>query len=367
MTLLEDYVESSVSNCIKFLREQIDLCLSKSRKYSVHTMVISFFMFMQSPSCSESLQEHAVLCLPHSQYLRKLIFQFGTSLNRMEQHVHFFKLRCNSLEEKDKIVILRIDEMYLKQNISYKRGILTGQAMNNTLAEANTVLAFFVSSAFSNFKEIVSLIPVKNLTGSELHEYTVNTLELLHGCGFRVLTVISDNNRVNRNMFTLLTKSANEYSFKLSPLGNEIYVMFDPVHILKCVRNNWINLKDSDKTFIFPSFDGSVINSNELCYAKFSDVRNLYRSELGQLVKLAPKLNNKSVFPSSIEKQNVNLAVNIFHETTHAALVYFGVIDTAMFVGIILKWWSIMNIKDPVKGVRKRNDLAHPFSSIDDE
>jgi hypothetical protein len=51
--------------------------------------------------------------------------------------------------------------------------------------------------------------------------------------------------------------------------------MFDTVHIAKCIRNNWINLKDSAKTFIFPSFDAISIedvSDQNVLKAKFTEL-----------------------------------------------------------------------------------------------
>jgi hypothetical protein len=43
---------------------------------------------------------------------------------------------------------------------------------NSSTQEAKTIQAFLISSAFGNFKSVVSLTPVKNLVGEELYELT---------------------------------------------------------------------------------------------------------------------------------------------------------------------------------------------------
>ena len=32
----------------------------------------------------------------------------------------------------------------------------------------------------------------------------------------------------------------------------KLYILFDFVHIIKSIRNNWLNLKDYDLTFTYP-------------------------------------------------------------------------------------------------------------------
>jgi hypothetical protein len=46
---------------------------------------------------------------------------------------------------------------------------------------------------------------------------------------------------------------------------------------------NWINLKDSEKTFIYLSFENDSVYR-----AKFSVIRNLYKKEVNLVVKKAP-------------------------------------------------------------------------------
>ena len=40
-----------------------------------------------------------------------------------------------------------------------------------------------------------------------------------------------------------------------------MFFLFDSVHILKCIRNNWLNLRSFDKSFVFPRFDFADITT----------------------------------------------------------------------------------------------------------
>ena len=50
-------------------------------------------------------------------------------------------------------------------------------------------------------------------------------------------------------------------SFIINPtsihITQKIFLMFDTVHLLKCVRNNWIN--DIDQTFTYLDFDNCFV------------------------------------------------------------------------------------------------------------
>ena len=75
-------------------------------------------------------------------------------------------------------------------------------------------------------------------------------------CGFQIVTVIADNNKINRAMFKSFCDGELKSSFQ-NPLfpGQSIFLLFDSVHLLISIRNNWLNQKESNQTFIFPSFE----------------------------------------------------------------------------------------------------------------
>ncbi|XP_049796730.1 uncharacterized protein LOC126213147 [Schistocerca nitens] len=355
-------------NCcatLLFLLEQIDLLAMNKRTYSVDMMMHAFIIYNQSPACYAALRSSGLLTLPHVKHIQQLSSSLKICPTNKSQNAHFLKIVVDKLDEREKFVILQVYEIYVKPCIQFKGGKLHGYAENNAPSEARTVLAFLTSSLYGSFKEVVHLVPVKQLSGSDLHKLTLNVLQFLSSCGLTVVVIISDNNRINRNMFSLLVKnSSSPYSF-LS-CGSPVFVMFDTVHLLKSIRNNWLNQRDSDRTFKFPHFDST---SNDLLMAKFSDIENLYKKELDQLLKLAPRLTHKSVYPSSLERRNVSLVCNIFNETTLTGLKaeYGEISGTVHFVEIILRWWNIINVKNCTKGIHKQNELCLPFTSASDD
>jgi hypothetical protein len=64
------------------------------------------------------------------------------------------------------------------------------------------------------------------------------------------------NNRVNRNIFTeICGGSLMPYVQHPCSADRMLFFLFDHVHLLKCVRNNWLGHSDPDNTF----FSGYVI------------------------------------------------------------------------------------------------------------
>ena len=140
-----------------------------------------------------------------------------------------------------------------------------------------------------------------------------------------------------------------------------LFIMFDTVHLFKCIRNNWFNEKM--QCLLFPSFN----NFQERKLAQLNTIKTLYMSESNSLVKLAPSLNQKVLFPSSFERQNVKLVTGLFNEKVVAALTLLHPSEDGLieFLNIINKWWNIVNVKTFLKGQTRHLPEAEPIKAVD--
>ena len=86
--------------------------------------------------------------------------------------------------------------------------------------------------------------------------------------------------------------------------------------------------------------------------------------ELDTYLRKAPKLSYKSLHPGN-NKQDVNMAIAIFHESTIAASQYYftGRPDMANFMKVIWTWWTIANSRQQYRS----NPLANAISNHDDK
>jgi len=136
------------------------------------------------------------------------------------------------------------------------------------------------------------------------------------------------------------------------------------MHLLKSIRNNWIN--QIDQTFCFPSITGNAVK------ACFAHLRQLYDSERSAVLKLAPGLTWTALHPNNTQRQNVKLALKIFDEKNVSALAQFGTrfqfdtTGTSNFILTIIHFWKIMNVKNPIKGHQLKDDFCTPIRSLQD-
>ena len=306
--------------CIRVVRhvvQQLDLLQQCKTKYCGDYLHWAFQVFSLSPSAYGFLRD-STLMLPHPVYLRKLSSCFtvepGTECNA---HLTYLTKKCQLLEPHERYVTMLLDEIYVQPKVSYKGGTVKGFAANCDMTQATTVQAFMICSILSHRKDIAALVPVKNLTAPYLKDITMHIIRMVEKAGFRIVCLISDNNRVNGNMFRLLCGGLLQPCID-HPCDNsrKLFFLFDTVHLFKCIRNNWINQKDSDQTLTFPD----MLDANLIHKAKFSVLKQLHENEKNNHVKLAPSLSYKALNPSNTERQSVPLMLCIFNEKVVAAL-----------------------------------------------
>ena len=125
-----------------------------------------------------------------------------------------------------------------------------------------------------------------------------------------------------------------------------LFFLFDTVHILKCIRNNWLGQKDTSKCRIFPkfSFNGNHELDN-VPSAPFCTLQKLHAQESQSLLKQYYKMTAKALSPNNFERQNVNLVLQIFNEYTIQKLLTLGkekclpnFAGVAEFINIFFIW-----------------------------
>lgn len=345
---------------LELLENQLYLLNATRKQYTMPTLLFSFAIYSQSSSTYNCLRKF--FNLPTKRYLQHVTSSLIVSVSDDITTKQTYLLHlCSGLNEREKIVCLLVDEIYLKSSLNYKAKTITGYAVNNVNELAKTMQTFMIISPFGHFKEVVRLLPVQSLSGNALKEIVFETIKYIQLHGFKILAIITDNNRVNQNMF----KQFSDTYYITNPdyANDKIFLTYDSVHILKNIRNNWINLKDPEKSFIFPSFENPTIKQR----ASFMDLRNFYKKEINSINKKAYKINDKTLYPNTFERQNVSLVQNIFHDSTIAALKWENVSNgTATFLEIIKQWWDIVNVKNVIKGKIKRNEWSTPIYSSSD-
>ena len=307
-----------ISIRLQFILCQLEnLKLSKNnRRYNVLTLVLSLKAQLISSGCYRYLQSLECLSLPHPSTLRRLYSNMGLDT----YFIDYLKVSCKAFTKYKRNILLQLDEIHVKTDYTYKGGKIFGSSCINWNLDdaedissqcdpAKTVLAFQVSSLYTNWSEIVRLLPCCNTKASELLPIVQQVIIDIEKCDLRVIAICTDDYQLNVSLFkSLANKSSNLELTCPNPSDptRSIFLMFDPVHIVKCIRNNWINQKDTNTTFTFPSIDQYFGGTfpYQVSTATFIDLRNIYKLEQFSNAKIAHKLTSRVVWPSTLERKS---------------------------------------------------------------
>lgn len=84
------------------------------------------------------------------------------------------------------------------------------------------------------------LIRIHFSLGKQQASMVLNLIKMLQSKGFIVTIILTDNNKINQKMFEILAGLLNFFINPDFP-SLKIYLMYDPIHLIKNFRNNWIN------------------------------------------------------------------------------------------------------------------------------
>ncbi|KAK8756868.1 hypothetical protein V5799_000430 [Amblyomma americanum] len=370
------------SALFRLLNEQIALTLAAPiRRYSAETLVFSSILHSISPHAYNFARSASMLTLPHPSTLRRVCSKYGGDPMQEQNQAHFLsyiKERVKCMEPHEKTVVLMLDEIHIKPYFDYKGGSIVGSSANSQEA-ATTAHVFMVQSLLSANKDVIHILPVSKMNSEILHEYCKKIILEVESMGLKVIAVVTDNNSLNRKMMSLFSRNHEVNIVYPHPADKSrpLFFVIDPVHILKCVRNNWINQKNEGTCFYFPemSLSGELpVGPPRMKAASFEAVRQLYSSEKTSLLKFGYKLNAKAVNPTPMERQNVKLVLNVMNpfianalEMRGEAFQLMSANSTALFINIITNWWKVVNVKSPSKGRRLNDSLQNPVTTVVDQ
>lgn len=103
----------------------------------------------------------------------------GCSLSYEHEQMRYLRFKAQSLTDREKYVVLQIDEIHVMQSLQYRGGRITGLAENATTEQANSIQAFLIASMAGSLREIVSLVAVKQLTSATLKDMIMKVISLL--------------------------------------------------------------------------------------------------------------------------------------------------------------------------------------------
>lgn len=310
-TQLMKKVNSSTFNFI-MSQMKIQKKTPQGRRYSLDDKIMALSMFKNSPKGYKFLS--TVFALPSKKTLYNLLQQvpFNTGINY--HIINNLKHQAEKLNILDRYCTLLFDEMALDATLTYdkKSDSIFGFEENN-LKFANHVLVFMLRGLRKKFKQPIAYYFCCGTTKTEdLVSYIKEIICAVQTTGLKIKATVCDQGCTNQAAINILVKETihlcktqNIVDKYLGFLINneEIVPLYDPPHLLKCMRNNLLtkNLK----------FNYNGKNQT----ASWSHIETLYRldkqNEIYDLRTL-PKLTEAHIIPSKIRKMRVSVAAQVF-------------------------------------------------------
>lgn len=329
-------LEGDNAKRLTFLTRQLQLLCLKKFSTSDYCFGIESF-----PTCHyDHLRDFLVL--PSKRKLQSIVS--GTNRNAVLEKT--FK----KTYDQQKNVFLIVDEVKIRPMIAYSGGVLNGMAKNNPESKATSMLCVLMKCLHGGPSLMLSITPVHKLTSSFQFDIVKEAAIIVEKAGGIVLGSITDNHKINQQ-FCKLFNRLNDFQ-AVHPLDHQRpwFLLYDTVHILKCIRNNWLTERCQK------------ISIDTIHVASFSEIRDLYSEEKSNILKTAP-LTLAAVYPSKLQLQNVTHVLKVFNDKVVAALRLKGANDTANFIQEILNWWNTVNVSANGLDIKFKN----PYQAVQDK
>lgn len=293
-----------------------------------------------------------------------------------KESLDILKTKAAEMKDKGKHLLgcLMMDEMAIRQQVVWDEktkkleGVVHQHSNRHTApieqtAVAKEALVFMVTSVQdqdqTTWKIPVAYFLINGMSAEEKKHLIKTVLTSLHDAGVKIIAFTFDGTTTNIATANALGCSIRGSSvpikttFKHPASDHDVFVLMDPVHMLKLVRNT-LNAQKS------------LIGPNGVVEWKYIENLNLYQNAIGQ--KLAPKLSDRHVhFENS--KMKVVLAVQVLSNSVAVALDqlrgihedFAGCSATVEFISLFNDLFDLTNSMNETAKDFKRPLSKHNF------
>ena len=146
--------------------------------------------------------------------------------------------------EVDRLPAVLMDKMAIKQSVDYNggkdelKGFEDFGILGKTNDVSNHAMAFFVGGLVMKWKQPVGyFLSSGPMAGKAMKSLLFDCINKLTERGLIVKVVICDQGSYNRNLFESVLQVNEQKSYFVVSV-DKVYVLYDPPHLLKNIRNN---------------------------------------------------------------------------------------------------------------------------------
>lgn len=313
------------------------------RKWSEEDIASAFYMNSLSPKFYEFLRTKKGFPLPCKSTLNLKANTFPCEPGILDSVLSILKVTSESLTELEKLAVISLDEMAIKEEWCYDKGkdILYKPHQKVTVVMLHGLIGKWKQPIYYDFD-------TKNMA-----EILMDIIKKVEKAGYPVVALVHDLGPANLKLWK---------AWGIDPIGTkkisienpcaadrQIYVFADVPHLLKLIRNNFIDYGFSLK-------NGSYISDTSI-REMLSGTRTEYA--------LAHKISEADLNVVGQQRQRVKHAAHLLSESCSNSITYLGERgllktknwrETAELIKVVDEWFDTMNSHG--KCTKKQSRLA---------
>ncbi|XP_026471481.1 uncharacterized protein LOC113375750 [Ctenocephalides felis] len=290
----------------------------KGRKFTEEDKILALSLYKKSPKAYYFWRQ--IFILPSPQTLRKLLSEIPlySGINEC-----LFNTLSSAISHKkyesSKYCVLMFDEISLSSELSYdrKKDHIVGfveLANGRKSLFADHALVFMIKGIKDRWKQPVALyFSEGGVNSSDLKYLIVDVAKKLFNIGLKVVATVCDQYAANCKAVNMLLNDTEEY-YKTKNLhwnklffeidGHEIVPLYDPPHLLKCMRNN------------FAKYNVKFIGLDGVEYeASWKDIIDYYNHDsTSSMFRRCPTLTEHHLDQTKMKRMKVSLAAQVFSQ-----------------------------------------------------
>ncbi|GFN82568.1 transposable element p transposase [Plakobranchus ocellatus] len=240
-----------------------------------------------------------------SRSMHNLNIQPGFNVNIMD----LFKIKVNSIADQEKLSAILVDEMAIKKFLNYNptydivEGLEDFGSLGKTGQFADHALVFMLRGLTKKWKQSIANFLSSGPTKVHvLQHLVIESVRQERALGLKPKLVIWDQGSNNRAVTQRLGMTSQDPYFFVD--GEKIFLVFDPPHLIKNVRNNL-------KKYGF-TVSGEIVS--------WSHIEEFYKQDSATPIRFATKLTKKHITLPPFANLSVKLATQVLSHTVAAGI-----------------------------------------------
>ena len=309
---LEEALQKLPESLANFVRMQMKLHSKKKhgRRYSPELKSLAISLFHASGKAYRLLSK--LFILPSKSSLHRYISKMPNNTGISQGSLKIIEKKVMQMNPREKACTLCMDEISLKTNLFYNVasdkiiGLEDFGGGYRTNKVATSAFVLLIRSISGNWKQPLGYYLVNGGCPSDnMEDIVKEAIDKLECIGLNVVVVMSDQGSNFYSLAKRLKVTPEEPWFIHN--GRRIFLMFDPPHLIKSIRNNLMKY-----SFRF----GEHV-------ASWKDVKAVYVRDSALPIRSAPKLTEKHIHPNNFNKMKVKLATQVLSHTVAATICMY--------------------------------------------